>query len=360
MISAPIPVNENERLADLYRYELLDSPYEEEFNDIVLLASKICNAPISLISLVDDNRQWFKAKVGLDTEQTDRNLSFCTHAMDHGDFMEVPDAMDDIRFYDNPLVTANPSIRYYAGVPLTTIKGYQLGTLCVIDTIPRKLGDEQAFALKVLATQIMKLIELRLRNKELAHLTETQNRIISIMAHDIRNPLVSLKSVIDLKESDIINGEETGELLPMLGKQLERTISMVNNLVDWGKLQLHLKIKPIVLNALLIKCVHQLELGILLKQNRIINRIAKDIIVETDQHALEFIIRNLLSNANKFTEAGSITISCKQMNNKTYISIEDTGIGIDGHLVPTLLIMCTIILPKVPGRKMEVAWALPL
>ena len=120
MIAAPIPADEHLRLRKLYESDLLDTPNETEFDDIVRLASQICQMPISLISLVDANRQWFKAKVGLNVEETGRDISFCGHAISQLDIFEVPDARVDERFHDNPLVTDFPSIRFYAGVPLVT------------------------------------------------------------------------------------------------------------------------------------------------------------------------------------------------------------------------------------------------
>lgn len=340
MISAPISTNDAERLAELYKYELLDTQYEEDFNNIVTLASKICNAPISLITLIDTNRQWFKAKTGMDSDETERRTSFCGHAILKEGMFEVSDALLDERFYDNPLVTGDPNIRFYAGIPLITKKGYKLGTLCVIDTVPRCLDEEQTFALTVLASQTMNLIELRLRNKELSHITETQNRIISIMAHDIRNPLLSLKTVLDMRESDMLSEEESKEMMPLLSQQIERTIDMVSNLVDWGKLQSsikYLECKPVQIKEIADKCFSQLSLNALLKQNKLVNNIPNDCYILTDSNALEFIMRNLLSNANKFTENGIIKISCYQDEGKSYICISDTGVGISMVKLKTIL-----------------------
>src|ERR1700753_1779671 len=120
MISAPIPQNENARLQDLQQSGLLDSPQEEEFDEIVKFASDLCDMPISLISLVDANRQWFKAKIGLEDNETHRDFSFCAHAILQEDLFEVPDTLQDSRFYDNPYVLSNPEVRFYAGMPLVS------------------------------------------------------------------------------------------------------------------------------------------------------------------------------------------------------------------------------------------------
>jgi len=120
---------------------LLDTPAEQEFDDIISLAACICETPIALISLVDQDRQWFKSRVGLAVPQTPRNVAFCAHAILGDDILEVQDATEDPRFADNPIVTSDPFLRFYAGIPLKTIDNYNVGTLCVIDRVPRALSE---------------------------------------------------------------------------------------------------------------------------------------------------------------------------------------------------------------------------
>ncbi|MBW4466972.1 MAG: GAF domain-containing protein [Pegethrix bostrychoides GSE-TBD4-15B] len=167
MQPAPFASNEAQRLAALQACKLLDTEPEKAFDDIAHLAAHICQTPIALVSLIDAERQWFKAKVGLDAEQTHRNLAFCAHAILQKDLLIVPDALADARFADNPLATGAPFVRFYAGVPLTTPDGFPLGTLCVIDHVPRSLSDEQISALKTLANQVMRQIEMRRSLSEL-------------------------------------------------------------------------------------------------------------------------------------------------------------------------------------------------
>ena len=167
MIIAPLPDNEQQRIETLLRYAVLDTDSEPAFDDLVRLASQICCVPIALISLVDARRQWFKAKVGVEVSETPRDIAFCSHTILHTDIMVVPDATKDDRFADNPLVTMNPNIRFYAGLPLITRTGFALGTLCVIDREPRQLTPGQTDALGILGRQAVSQLELRLRTLEL-------------------------------------------------------------------------------------------------------------------------------------------------------------------------------------------------
>lgn len=160
-MSYPTPDNEEERLEVLRRYELLDTSAEQSFDDIAHLASTICGTPISLITFVDADRQWFKAKIGLDTSETPREHAFCAHTLATNRLMVVEDATADPRFADNPLVTSDPHIRFYAGAPLIDSEGFGLGSLCVIDRTPRQLTAEQQHALTALARQVVAQCEFR-------------------------------------------------------------------------------------------------------------------------------------------------------------------------------------------------------
>ncbi len=157
----PIPKNEPERVAALKKYEVLDTAAETIFDNIAEMAAMICGTPIAMISLVDSHRQWFKAKVGLTVDETARDIAFCAHAIMERELFVVRDATTDKRFASNPLVTADPKIRFYAGAPLVTPEDHAIGTLCVIDRVPRELSSQQKNVLGLLGRQVMALLDLR-------------------------------------------------------------------------------------------------------------------------------------------------------------------------------------------------------
>jgi len=157
----PVPMDEADRLAELESYQVLDTPPDEAFDRITRLASQIFNTPIALVSLIDENRQWFKSRVGLDAEETPREVAFCAHAIAEEKTLLVPDATDDERFSQNPLVTGGPNIRFYAGAPLVAPGGHKLGTLCVIDIKPRDIPDKQLAILEDMAAMVVDELMLR-------------------------------------------------------------------------------------------------------------------------------------------------------------------------------------------------------
>ena len=186
MVSPPTThapsANELSRLAALLRYEILDTPDEAAFDDITQLAARFCGTPIALISLVDGERQWFKSRLGLEVSETPRQISFCTHTIEGEGIFEVPDAHQDRRFADNPMVLGEPRVRFYAGTPLSTPDGHNLGTLCVIDRQPRQLSEEQRDTLERLGRQVMRLFEERLQAHRFAEQAALQQALLDSAA----------------------------------------------------------------------------------------------------------------------------------------------------------------------------------
>lgn len=187
MLTAPLPPDETARVAALRSLAILDTPAEAEYDDFARLASQICGTPISLVSLVDSGRQWFKAKVGITACETPCTLAFCAHALLQSEVMIVPDATLDERFQDHPLVTGDPQIRFYAGMPLTTPEGQNVGTLCVLDHRPRSLTDDQSDALRVLGRQVMAHMVLRRQVEQLQQRTaEREAALAAAQVHELK------------------------------------------------------------------------------------------------------------------------------------------------------------------------------
>ncbi len=175
---APLPPDEPERLEELRQLRILDTIAEAEYDDLVYLASHICATPIALVSLIDQDRQFFKARVGLEATETPRDLAFCAHAILRPELLVVEDATADERFADNPLVTSDPNIRFYAGTPLITKAGHSMGTLCVIDRVPRTLDESQRKSLRALGRQVEALLSLRRAKNEAERTSKTKDELL--------------------------------------------------------------------------------------------------------------------------------------------------------------------------------------
>lgn len=223
-IDYPISPNETERLAALYRYNILDTLPEVEFDNVAYLAQQICQTPVALISLVDKDRQWFKAKIGLELSETPRNIAFCSHTILEPESLQICDAMLDSRFAKNPLVTQDPHIRFYAGVPLITPTQDKIGTLCVMDFVPRQLTAEQLKALNKLTKQVIAQLELKQYISAL-QISESRTKAIidnMLLGLIVTNELGIIESVnpaaeniFEYQEKELI-GKELSLLLPEL------------------------------------------------------------------------------------------------------------------------------------------------
>lgn len=188
--------------------DLLDTESEPSFDEITQLAALICDTPIALVSLVDEARQWFKSRVGLQAMETSREIAFCSHAILAPDVLfEIPDASRDERFCNNPLVTGPPNIRFYAGAPLVTEEGFAVGTLCVIDTEPRQLNESQKFALMSLARQVVAQMKLRRVVKDLERSNSDLEQFSYVASHDLQEPLRTTTSFVEL-----LNKHYSGQL----------------------------------------------------------------------------------------------------------------------------------------------------
>ncbi|MES2380287.1 MAG: HAMP domain-containing sensor histidine kinase [Bacteroidota bacterium] len=337
---------EQDRLKKLLEYQILDTPEEADFDELVKLASSICNTPISLVSLIDDKRQWFKAHIGLSVRETAREISFCQNAILTNELYIIEDAVHDKRYASNPLVTGDPNIGFYAGMPLTTEDGYNLGTICVIDREPRILNHHQQEALKIIAKQVIKLLELKLsvlREKEtskqlenttveLKEANKVKDKIFSIVAHDLRSPLRNINSILEMYKDGDISEDEAAEFIKSLSHKVRETADMIDNLLSWAKTQINnteaffqeVNLLELVENKVgLFKSVAE-DKGISFEVD-----IAQSINVKADIEMLKIVFRNLINNAIKFSNPnGKITLKAVVEGNEAIVCVADNGTGI--------------------------------
>jgi signal transduction histidine kinase len=339
-------LNEDKRLAKLLGYNILDTPDENDFDELVNLASQICKTPISLISLLDDKRQWFKARHGLNVTETPKEISFCQHAIKEEQLFIVNDALLDVRFNNNPLVIGAPDIRFYAGMPLTTTDGFNLGTLCVIDTVPRILNEAQKEALKIISKQVTKQLDLKnsihkerelnlILNKnqiELQEANKAKDKLFGIVAHDLRAPINNIKALLNLYENGDIEGQELKEFLTNLSHKVNDTSELLENLLSWAKFQLSNSLvnrTKVNLTLLIANEINRNKKAAEAKGIHLINNITKDFTRWVDIDMISMVLRNLLSNAVKFcSKNDTITLDIQNINNQLVISVKDTGLGI--------------------------------
>jgi signal transduction histidine kinase len=353
MIAPKKTVDETDRLEALYQYNILDTAPEKEFDDLVNLASQICQTPISLVSLVEMDRQWFKAKVGLGADETSREVSFCAHAIHDDQMLVVRDAWEDERFADNPLVTGTPNIRFYAGMPLINPQGYRLGTLCVIDNKPRDLDDHQKFALETLSRQVTKQMELKLQNRKLndslqqienqnqklCKLNRTNTKLLSIISHDLRSPLTTMSGFLSLFESNALSHDEVLKSTQGLHVLLESSTDLLDNLLQWGSSRATedtIQLQELELSLLVKDIMTNMEVIARQKDNTIYSHIDMGFKVKADSVMLRFVIRNLIQNALKFTDAGVVEISAEENEAYHIICVRDSGIGMSAEKVASL------------------------
>ena len=330
--------NEKERLQLLESYSILDTLPETDFDNLTAIASQICNIPISLITLIDSDRQWFKSHHGLDATETPRDHAFCAHAIhDSENTFIVQDARKDERFHDNPLVTGDPKVVFYAGVPLKNSAGLPLGTLCVIDHKPNSLNETQLNALNSLADQVMNLLELR-RNKmyleqailELEESNTELERFAYIAANDLKSPLNNISSLSQLLKDDYGSNmnQEGQSLIGYIQNSSEQLRGLIDGLLDYSKSTklIHNKKTDISLE----KLRDELIILFSIESNCAISLESDLKEIYTNKTAIEQILINLVTNAIKYNNKPLTEIDLTINENETqYIfSFKDNGPGV--------------------------------
>jgi signal transduction histidine kinase len=348
---APFPLDEARRIAALEHFEILDSEQEQAFDDIVQLATALCQVPIALVSLVDRERQWFKACIGLDVAETHRDLAFCAHAILEPDsLLIVEDATLDPRFQESPLVLGPPFIRFYAGAPIITEGGHALGTVCVIDTVARTLSAVQYQALQALARQTAALVQLRLLNEQQAEQTRILSRqIIEALAddEDQHAPLRQKQRVASLGQLTSGIAHDFNNLLQSISvsfQLIERKYRQPDDVLRWATMGLQAVTKGASLIAHLLAFsrdaapdLHPLDIGTRIDSMRDLlcrvlgPKVQLDFVfypiplkVLCDATQLEAAMLNLLINArDAMGDIGQIRVSTHSLNLKGDAELPD-------------------------------------
>ncbi|GGG99809.1 sensor histidine kinase [Mucilaginibacter phyllosphaerae] len=334
----PIPENESERLVALASYNIIDTVPEEDFEDLTLLASQICQTSVALITLLDDKRQWFKSVVGTHLKETPKEQAFCAHTItQNADLMEINDARQDDRFSSNPLVTGDPNIVFYAGVPLINNEGYALGSLCVIDTTSKQLTEEQKKSLKILGKQVVAQMELRKKltqleavNEKLLETNTFVQKFASTAAHDIKNPLSSILLTSQALQMRLKNtgDDKSRSLVGLTINASKRLLGLVDEMLDYST-EPSLLItdqKCVQLNKLLKNVIELIDVP----HSITINLPKLDHKLVCSSVALEQIFLNLLTNAVRYNDKakGIINVLFKEERNYYAFKINDNGTGI--------------------------------
>ena len=330
---AQLPEKEMRRLASLYGYDILDSEREGVFDELTELAASICDTPIALISLVDESRQWFKSRVGIDAAQTSRDVAFCAHAILQPGLFVVPDTLEDERFADNPLVTGEPHIRFYAGAPLFTAEGHGLGTLCVIDREPRELTPKQQKALTVLRTHVLKLLELRRLTRELDISYKELEAFSYTISHDLRAPLRAITgfSQILLEEHVENLNAEARSLLQRIHSSGLRMDSLTTDLINLARLSR----QPIEFRNVDLSQIAQGVISEIAKADRdrrVDVKIQPGLTAHGDPGLLRIVLTNLFDNAWKFTSKCAkpyIEFGAVPREGASGFFVRDNGVGFE-------------------------------
>jgi signal transduction histidine kinase len=329
---------ELERLESLKSYLVLDTETEEEIDNLTQLASEICETPITLVSLIDEDRQWFKSKVGLNVNETSRDFAFCAHAINETDeLFIIEDARTDKRFFDNPLVTSYPSVVFYAGIVLKSDEDLPLGTLCVIDNSPRKLSDKQISSLQIISKQIMNLLNYKksVRKQkalsvQLLQKNHELERFAYIAAHDLKSPLTNIMYAANLF-STIYASQIDAEgkiIIDSIEKSGQRLSLMIDGLLQYSKFDnLNLLTKS---KIDLIKLTKDLTKLIGNKENIKISLNTKLTTIEMYPILLDQILINLFSNSLKYSnkKIAEIELYVSEISSHYLFIVKDNGPGI--------------------------------
>lgn len=325
-----IPANEQERLAALARYEILDSPPEGAFNKIAALAQVVFAVPIALIALIDSKRVFFKANIGMEgTTQVHRGISLCSLAILQEEVTVFENASEDPCLLHNPLVAGSFGLRFYAGAPIITHDGYRVGTVCILDHKPRKFPKEQRNILKQMADLVMNELELRLSaRKTLA----AHNELLTLTVHDIKNPINNISGLANLISMEAEESSSIRTYASLITKSTQTLNGVVQQLLD-SSLNISgkhvLKLENIDMSELVQQTLEENKASLLKKNQKVNFMPIKGLQLQGDPLRLKLAIDNLVSNASKYSPAGSsIDMQLQQTNGLLRLKVEDKGQGL--------------------------------
>lgn len=334
MIRPELPENEAERVLLLKHLGLLDTEEEEVYDDVAQLASRIADTPICLISLVDADRQWFKSHHGLPVRETPRDIAFCAHAINGSQPLIVNDASADERFHDNPLVTGDPHVIFYAGAPLTLPTGHNLGTLCVIDNKPREISAEQVMQLQLLANHVVHLFVLSGKLSFLNLVENAKDNWLANLSHDLRNPattIVGFSSLID-SELDSLSTEQLRSHLKCIARASGTLMKMLDDIIELSRIDsdcVGIDIKPTNLVQVIDEVTAQSQLHSQQFRSTVSYDIGTARSCLADPKRLATVILNLVSNAMRYSYKDSVVrITTEAQDEKVLIRVINDGEGI--------------------------------
>ncbi|MEJ1221747.1 sensor histidine kinase [Sediminicola sp. 1XM1-17] len=338
MLEPKVHEKEKERLKELKSYAILDTLSETDYDNITAIAASICGTEISLISLIDDERQWFKSSFGVNLTETPREISFCAHAInDQENVFIVQDARKDERFHDNPLVTGDTNLTFYAGIPLISDNGLPLGTLCVMDHKPKLLSQSQVKSLRALGSQVMNILNLRKTKitleKSLESLKEKNlelEQFAFIAAHDLKSPLNGINMLSQLISEN--NGskldDESKEMLSMIAKSCDNLKSLIDGLLEYSRSENVLKESKSLVN---INSLINDMTGLFVYENNLTLTLKTSLIdIIVNRTALEQVLINLIANAIKYNDKEHVEIEIGVSESTTHYEfhVQDNGLGI--------------------------------
>jgi len=327
-VASESTTTEQWRLAALRSYGILDTRREPAFDDITRIAAMICDVPIAVVNLIDQERQWFKSEIGLGVNETSLETSFCAHAIRQQEMMVIPDTTADARFRDNPLVTGEPGLRFYAGAQLRTPDGHMLGTVCVLDMQPRELSPDQLDALRALARQVMAQLEMRRLLAASRQSSSYRSRLMAIAGHDLKTPLRSASYAISKvrRQVDDAQAKTLDTALDAL-RQIDGDFSELAAIAVTGSDDALPDLEDVALDEVLQSVLGTWRRLAELKKLQL-RYVATSIHVQSHPVLLATLLGNLIGNAVKYTDKGSVLVGCRRQGAQVVVEIIDTGCGL--------------------------------